>query len=169
MTDPSERFAVFRAADAIDFDASGAMSPPEPGTFDLQAVSALLDAGIGAGAEHELVFSGGGMSLARVWFKSGYPLPRHSHDCACLYYILAGGLILGTERLGPGDGFFVDAGVPYAYTAGETGVELLEFRSETRFGIQLLGMTLGWAQKAAARVRSRSPAWADEQRPSRRD
>lgn len=169
MVATSEKFIVFRAADAIDFDASGAMSPPAPGSFDMQAASELIEAGIGAGADHELVFSGGGMSLARVWFKSGYPLPRHSHDCACLYYILAGELVLGTERLGPGDGFFVEAGVPYAYFAGEAGVELLEFRAQTRFGIQLLGMTQGWAQRAAARVRDRSPAWADEQRPSLRD
>lgn len=169
MVDTSDRFVIFRATEATDFDASGAMSPPAPGTFDPQAVAELLDAGMSGGAEHELVFSGGGMSLARIWFKSGYPLPRHSHDCACLYYILAGSLTLGTEKLGVGDGFFVGEGVPYTYTAGECGVELLEFRAETRFGIELLGMTSGWARKAAARVKDRAPAWTQERRPSQRD
>lgn len=167
--DNPKGFAIFRGSESIDFDASGAMSPPAPGTFDLQAVGELLDAGIAEGAEHDLVFSGGGMSLAKIWFKSGYPLPRHSHDCACLYYILAGSLTLGTEELGPGDGFFAGEGVPYTYTAGDCGVELLEFRAETHFGIELLGMTSSWARKAVARVRDRAPAWAEEPRPSQRD
>lgn len=168
MADDPTQFAIFRAADAVDFDASGAMSPPEPGSFDLQCALDLMDAGVAKGSDHQLVFSGGGMSLARVWFKSGYPLPRHSHDCACLYYIVAGSLRLGQDELGPGDGFYVGAGVPYTYVAGSKGVELLEFRSQTQFGIELLGMTAGWTRKAVASVKERVEAWEAEQRPSER-
>lgn len=166
MTDNPTNFAIFRAADATDFDASEAMSSPAPGSFDPGLALDLMEAGIGAGADHQLAFSGGGMSLAKVWFKSGYPLPRHSHDCACLYYVLAGTLRLGSEELGQGDGFFVGEGVPYTYTAGDEGVELLEFRAATRFGIELLGMTPGWTRSAVARVKERAPAWEAEQRPS---
>lgn len=159
-------FAIFRASDAVDFDESGAMTPAEQGTFDPEAVQALLAAGMGDGAKNDLIFSGGGMSLARVWFKSGYPLPRHSHDCACLYYITAGSLKMGAEELGPGDGFFVGTDVPYAYVAGDEGVELLEFRAATEFGIKLLGMNAAWGAKALRQVEERHPSWIDEKRPS---
>ena len=88
------RFAIFRASESVDFEESGVMSAPAAGSFDVDAVTKLMQAGIDHGANNELLFSGGGMSLAKVWFKSGYPLPRHSHDCACLYYITAGSLRL---------------------------------------------------------------------------
>ena len=166
MQSEEPRFVVFRAADATDFDASGAMSPPEAGTFDPQAVQTLVEAGVYEGSTNELLFSGGGMSLARVWFKSGYPLPRHSHDCDCLYYITAGSVRLGVEDLGPGDGFFVGADVPYSYVAGDDGVELLEFRNATEFGIRLLGVNARWGDKAVAAVKAHREKWQDEKRPS---
>lgn len=162
----NSRFSIFRRADAVDFDASGAMSPPDEGTFDAASVARLVEAGVYEGSSNDLVFSGSGMSLARVWFKSGYPLPRHSHDCDCLYYILAGSIRLGVEDLGPGDGFFVGADVPYSYVAGENGVELLEFRNATRFGITLLGANARWGDKAVAQVEARRAGWRDEKRPS---
>lgn len=167
MNEETIRFAIYRGGDAIDFDASGAMSPPEPGTFDPDSVQALVDAGIYEGSDNDLLFSGAGMSLARVWFKSGYPLPRHSHDCDCLYYILAGSLRIGTEELGPGDGFFVGNSVPYTYEAGPQGVELLEFRNATEFGIRLLGANARWGAKALETVQERRAHWQDEVPPSR--
>ena len=72
-----------------------------------------------------------GMSLVHVWFGPNLPLFRHSHPRYgdCLYYVVAGELILGNRKLGPGSGFFVPNGHPYKYTAGPTGVEVLEFRA----------------------------------------
>ncbi len=72
-----------------------------------------------------------GMTLVHAWFGPNFPLFTHSHPrCGdCLYYVVAGEAILGTQRLGPGAGFFVPNGHPYKYTAGPAGVEVLEFRA----------------------------------------
>jgi hypothetical protein len=72
-----------------------------------------------------------GMSLAHVWFGANFPLFRHSHPRYgdCLYYVIAGEILLGRQRLGAGSTFFVPNGQPYKYTAGPAGVELLEFRA----------------------------------------
>ncbi len=72
-----------------------------------------------------------GMSLVHVWFGPNLPLFRHSHPRYgdCLYYVIAGEIIMGRRRLGPGSGFFVPNGMPYKYTAGPAGVEVLEFRA----------------------------------------
>ena len=72
-----------------------------------------------------------GMSLVHVWFGPNLPLFRHSHPKYgdCLYYVVAGEIILGKRRLGPGSGFFVPNGHPYKYVAGPIGVEVLEFRA----------------------------------------
>jgi quercetin dioxygenase-like cupin family protein len=72
-----------------------------------------------------------GMSLVHVWFGANFPLFRHSHPRYgdCLYYVIAGEILLGKQRLGAGSTFFVPNGQPYKYTAGPAGVELLEFRA----------------------------------------
>jgi hypothetical protein len=72
-----------------------------------------------------------GMSLAHVWFGANLPLFRHSHPAFgdCLYYVLKGQAHLGSQVLEAGDGFFVPNGMPYKYTAGPDGVEVLEFRA----------------------------------------
>ncbi len=72
-----------------------------------------------------------GMSLAHVWFGANLPLFRHSHPAYgdCLYYVLKGEAHLGSQVLSAGDGFFVPNGMPYKYTAGPEGVEVLEFRA----------------------------------------
>ena len=76
---------------------------------------------------------GEGFSLVSLDFPPGAMLPRHSHSADCLYYIVSGGIVLGTRELGPGDGFFVPADQPYGYRAGSDGVVLLEFRHSTAF------------------------------------
>ena len=72
-----------------------------------------------------------GMSLAHVWFGANFPLFRHSHPQYgdCLYYVITGKISLGKRKLGPGSTFFLPNGLPYKYTAGPAGVELLEFRA----------------------------------------
>jgi hypothetical protein len=72
-----------------------------------------------------------GMSLFHAWFGPHFPLFRHSHPQTgdCLYYVVAGSAVLGSQVLRPGDGFFVPNGMPYKYRAGPEGVEVLEFRA----------------------------------------
>jgi hypothetical protein len=72
-----------------------------------------------------------GMSLVHAWFGPNFPLFRHSHPRFgdCLYYVVAGSAVLGSQVLKPGDGFFVPNGMPYKYRAGPEGVEILEFRA----------------------------------------
>jgi hypothetical protein len=55
-------------------------------------------------------------------------IPRHIHGEDCLYFVISGHAVMGSKRLGAGDGFFVPAHTSYAYRAGEEGVEVLEFR-----------------------------------------
>ncbi len=73
----------------------------------------------------------GGMSLVHVWFGPNMPLFRHSHpkNGDCLYYVAAGEAIMGRRHLKAGSVFFIPNGMPYKYTAGPDGVEVLEFRA----------------------------------------
>ena len=74
-----------------------------------------------------------GFSLVTVEFDPGFLVARHSHSSDCLYYIVAGEIVMGRRVLGAGDGFFLPADHPYGYRAGPAGVKLLEFRHETSF------------------------------------
>jgi len=93
----------------------------------------------------------GGFSLVSIDFPPGFLLPRHSHSADCLYYIVGGGIRMGTRALGPGDGFFVPAEQPYAYRAGPEGVKLLEFRHRTAFDTKFY-------EKDAVRFRAKAEA-----------
>jgi quercetin dioxygenase-like cupin family protein len=102
----------------------------------------------------------GGFSILHVWFKADYPVPRHTHDADCLYYIVSGSIVMGNQTLRTGDGFFIPTGAPYGYTAGPEGVELLEIRHGVRqFDIQILEMNAGkWAAMADT-IASHREAW----------
>lgn len=169
MTDtdaPAQRFAIFRREDARDLDESGVMTSAEaPTPIQMAGIRQLAETGYANGHATRLLFTAPGMSLAHAWFKSGFPLPRHSHDSDCLYYIVAGSLRIGTEELGPGDGFFVGGDVPYSYTPGDDGVEVLEFRTAGSFDIRLLANNAAWWTKAAQVSRDRQDAWANETTP----
>lgn len=164
-----DRFRIFRARSATDFETSGIMAPAELTPTQMEGAVALGEAGYEAGCRVKLLFSLPGMSLAHAWFKSGFPLPRHSHDVDCLYYVLSGSLRIGAEELGPGEGFFVGSDVPYTYTPGDKGVEVLEFRSTSAFGIRLLANNTAFWARAAETVRQRRPVWEIEQPPSAQD
>jgi hypothetical protein len=160
------RFTLFRASEAVDFDEAGLMET-QPLTEDqIAGATATVEAGVMAGTNVKLLFAMPGMSLTHAWFKSGFPLPRHSHDGDCLYYIVAGSLRIGVEELGKGDGFLVGAGVPYAYTPGPQGVEVLEFRGSNAFDIKVLADNPAFWERAVATVEERRTAWADEVMPS---
>jgi quercetin dioxygenase-like cupin family protein len=103
----------------------------------------------------------GGMSLIRLWYAPHYALPRHSHDVDCLYYVVTGEAHLGNQVLTAGDGFFVPAGAPYAYSAGSGGVEVLEFRAASQFAIHVTESPARWAQLADL-ARLHREEWAAE-------
>jgi hypothetical protein len=168
MTTPdhSAKFAIYRGAQAPSFSEIDVMDT-EGVTPELEATFARLgEAGIEEGQTVKLLFSTPGFSLTYAWFRSGFPLPRHSHDADCLYYIIAGSLTLGTEALGGGDGFFVPAGGAYAYVPGPDGVEVLEFRNADHFNIRFLAANPAFWDKAVATVRAERPGWGVQQRPS---
>lgn len=170
MSKPAEaspRFEIFRRSDAPSLEESGILTASASAEPDAEGMGEAIQAGIDSGYTTKVLYSTPQFSLIYLWYKSGFPLPRHSHDADCLYVVVGGSLRIGTEDLGPGDGFFVGAEVPYAYTAGELGVEVLEFRSVGTFDIKLLAGDAFW-RKAAERARSKQTAWsAEENSPSR--
>ena len=117
------------------------------------------------GSRLKLLYSRPGMSLSYVWFQSGYPLPHHSHSADCLYFIVSGSLKLGTEELGPGDGFFLGTGVPYSYVPGENGVELLEFRTSDAFDFRLRAKGEAYWDKLFASPTAGRGHWSEEAAP----
>jgi len=101
-----------------------------------------------------------GMSLVWSRFGPGYPLPRHSHSADCLYYVVSGEARMGARRITAGAGFFVPAGAPYAYTAGPDGIEILEFRGVSSFGMRITESLERW-DRIVDEVRANKTAWAD--------
>jgi hypothetical protein len=160
------RFALFRSAESRDFEQSGVMSQGAPTQTEMAGAVAAVDAGMLEGTTVRLLFDLPGLSLTHAWFKSGFPLPRHTHNVDCLYYILAGALRIGTEELGRGDGFFVGAEVPYSYVPGPEGVEVLEFRGSNSFDIKLLADNPAFWAKAVERVERSRDGWNKESPPS---
>lgn len=165
-SDTTLRFEIYRAKDGVEFKDNSVMYAEPVSDVNKQGWPKLSEAGYNDGHETKLLFSTPGFSLIHAWFKSRLPLPRHSHNVDCLYYVVAGSLKIGTETLGPGDGFFIGKNVPYAYTPGEAGVEVLEFRSENRFSIKFLAESPAFWAGAVEEVRSRRDNWADETRPT---
>jgi mannose-6-phosphate isomerase-like protein (cupin superfamily) len=161
-----QRMQIFRAADARGLVESGCLTV-EPGT-EVQAagMGRIMAAGLGDGDDVQVLVNMPGFSLTHAWFKHGYPLPLHSHDADCMYYIVRGSLRLGTEELGPRDCFFIPANVPYTYKPGPDGVEVLEIRHETRFNFVNLVKGGAFWDKALASVEANRDAWKAAQRPN---
>jgi hypothetical protein len=153
---------IFRAAE-------GRVLPDENGDVNMELLpmsqssqdgfARLIEAGLTEGNYTKILFDAPGFSLAYVWFKANFPLARHSHNTDCLYYIIAGGLKLGTEEHGPGDGFLLPSGTPYTYTVGAEGVELLEFRHTGQFDFRAHGGTPAFWNKAEAVIAANREAW----------
>lgn len=161
------RFEIFRGADATPLGDCDCMTYAGE-TPNLAAVQPQMMAAMQArGDEGDVPYRREGMSLARLWFKSGFPLPLHTHDCDCLYYIIAGSVRMGNETLGAGDGFFVGSEVPYSYVAGPQGVEMLEFRTTDRFNIRVKDKPVAAWERTIEQMREASAHWADEQPPVR--
>ena len=161
------RFAIFRGKDAKS-GAEASFMQYEPVTAVVaEGARRAQEEGADQGHDLKLLFATPGFSLSYVWFKSGFPLPRHSHNVDCLYYIVGGSLKIGHEELGVGDGFFVGQDVPYTYLPGPAGVEVLEFRATDVFNIKVLANNPAFWDKAVETVRSQRGAWAQEPRPAK--
>ena len=159
--------SIFRAEEAPPLMETGFMTMPEMTGEQLAAGALETYMASAPGTDVRVPVrqtpEEGGFSILHVWFKADYPVPRHTHDADCLYYIVSGSVIMGTQTLHTGDGFFIPAGAPYGYTAGPDGVELLEIRHGVQqFDIQILEMNAGkWAAMADT-IASHREAWEAE-------
>lgn len=132
----------------------------------VEGMERFLRAGALEGSEVKQVCSIPGFSLAAGWFKSGYKTPRHKHDVDCLYHVVKGNLKFGTTTLNAGDGVFVAADTPYSFTAGDDGVEVLEFRHQAVCGVTSVASNKDYWNRLVAHVTERLPAWSIEKRPA---
>lgn len=162
------RLQIFRRADARELQATGMMAAavmePEPAAG---IVDEIRDITGGGGYANRVLFGDAdrdGMSLVWLWYAPHYALPRHSHDVDCTYYVVRGEAHLGNQVVHAGDGFFVPAGAPYAYAAGPDGVEVLEFRAVSSFGIRVTESATGWARLLAT-ARTHGTDWATSSPP----
>jgi hypothetical protein len=160
------RFAIFRGKDARPDSEVGLMTYEEFTPVAADGLRRAREAGFDAGHHLRVLFAAPGFSLVYLWFKSAFPLPHHVHNVDCLYCILGGSLSFGQEELGAGDGFFVGRDVPYHYTPGPAGVELLEFRASDAFNIRVLANNRAFWDRAIETIRSHHIAWLSEQRPT---
>lgn len=119
----------------------------------------------GPGAAARTLFDSPWMHLSYAWFKSGFPLPLHSHDSDCYYQIIAGSMQLGTETLEKGDGVFIPAGVPYTVTPGEEGVEFLEIRPTGNYDTRFRSKAEPYWDRIVETLTARKGGWATEKQP----
>jgi mannose-6-phosphate isomerase-like protein (cupin superfamily) len=124
------RIEIFRTTEAIDNSSpQGMRAGTDVSPETLAKLKVLRDAGRDDGlTSHILYRQKDGFSLIHLWIKPHYPLPRHSHDSDCLYYVVRGSLVMGTETLRASDGFFVPAHANYTYVGGPEGGEVIEVR-----------------------------------------
>lgn len=162
------RFEIFRGSEAPSLAECECMTTEGETPNLVAALGRFPDMMEAGGEQVDVPYRRPGMSLARLWLKSGFPLPLHTHDCDCLYYIVAGSILLGNETLVAGDGFFVGSEVPYAYTAGPEGAEVLEFRATDAFTIRLKDKPVAGWEKMAGQMREARDRWAEEAPPVRR-
>ncbi len=119
----------------------------------------------GAGAAARVLFDAPWLHLSYAWFKSGFPLPLHSHDADCFYQIIAGSMQIGTETLHKGDGVLIPAGVPYTVTPGAEGVEFLEMRPTSDYDTRYRSKVRQYWDRIVETLSARKAGWATEKPP----
>jgi quercetin dioxygenase-like cupin family protein len=154
---------IFRAADSVGLYETDFMYDSEDSAGIPEDVLAGVGDKAGMGSVVKvLVRDAGGFSLVHAWFKGGFDLPRHSHSTDCMYYVISGSAILGSQVLRAGDSFFVPANAPYGYKSGFDGVEVLEIRYGTQtFDIKLYEASPERWKAFADTVAANSHAWSD--------
>ncbi len=153
---------IFRKDDAPLLLETGMMSMP---TMEPDASEQLVEWATNGGQVVKVLFGdpeGSGMSLVWSWFGPAFTLPRHSHSGDCLYFVHRGEVHMGNTVLGAGDGFFLPADAPYAYSAGPEGVEVLEFRGVCSFDMQITESLARWDHIVEV-SRANAERWASEQ------
>ncbi|MEZ5744109.1 MAG: cupin domain-containing protein [Sphingomonadaceae bacterium] len=158
-------FEIYRAKDAVDYTDEGPMEMAPMTEAQQAGMAALYEGGMLEGGTVKLLYSRPNMSLTYVWFKAGYPLPLHSHNADCLYFIVTGSIRVGDEELGPGDGFFLGSDVPYSYVPGVDGVELLEFRDSNAYDFKTIGKKAEYWEKLVGNLAAARPLWSPEDVP----
>jgi len=162
-------FTITRARDAVPHGGRPQRGSDAPG-FELhpsilrglKQVRETADCG---GATAMTLFSMPTLHVSYVWFKSGYPLPLHSHDADCYYLVIAGSMRVGTETLEKGDGVLIPGGAPYTVHPGEDGVEFLEMRTSPDYDTHYRAKTdTYWDRVRDTRI-ARKDVWAEEQAP----
>jgi hypothetical protein len=130
IVDAKRRIEIFRSTDAVDNGGPQGIRGGGTSSPEAQAkMKVLRDAGRDDGVVSSLLYHHkDAFSLIHLWIKPGYPLPRHSHDSDCLYYVVGGSIVMGTETLRASDGFFVPKDAYYVYVGGPDGCELIEVR-----------------------------------------
>ena len=156
---------MFRGKDAPSLFESGIMSFPVFDQGDQEELKAdgPRSRNIALGGHDAVLFRGdgeNGFSLVKAWFGPHYVLPRHAHDGDCLYFVMEGSLIMGSQTLEAGDGFFVPSDAPYAYEAGPEGVVVLEFRTRTSFGMNIPGGQVDRLRRMATVADEHADDWA---------
>ena len=154
-----QKFQIFRAKDAPGLMEAACMTLEPFSPVQRAGMDGFLAAGFLEGDEVRVLCNLPGFSLAHAWFKKDYPLPLHSHDADCLYYIVAGSIRLGNEELGPRDSFFIPANVPYSYRPGPDGAEVLEFRHSTSFNFLNLAKGEAFWAKGAETIAANLEDW----------
>lgn len=157
---------IYRAADAPGLMESQCMTVEPFSPVQRAGMDKVVAAGYLDGDQVKVLVNIPGFSLTHVWFKKDYPLPLHSHDTDCLYYIIAGSLRMGTETLGARDSFFLPGGTPYSYKPGPDGVELLEIRNSTHFNFVNLAKGEAFWAKALETVEANRADWKNAKLPA---
>jgi mannose-6-phosphate isomerase-like protein (cupin superfamily) len=117
------------------------------------------------GATALTLFSMPALHVSYIWFKSGYPLPVHSHDTDCYYLVIAGSMRVGSDELAKGDGVLIPSGTPYTVSPGADGVEFLEMRTSPDYDTHYRGKTDSYWDRIANTRRVRKAIWAKERAP----
>jgi mannose-6-phosphate isomerase-like protein (cupin superfamily) len=156
---------IFRATESVDLHTTDFMDAPTMSDAARAGLGRLVGTGSGDGAVVKVLNrstpESGGFSLVHCWFKSEFPLPRHSHDVDCMYYVISGEAHMGNQVLRPGDSFFIPADAPYGYTPGPDGVEILEIRKDCdRFDMQIADVPESRWEAMAATSEARRDEWA---------
>lgn len=122
-------------------------------------------AAVSNGATARVLYAANDMHIAYVWFKSGFPLPLHSHDADCFYQIIAGSMNVGTEELRQGDGVLIPGGAPYTVSPGPEGVEFIEIRPTQDYDTRYHGKTKAYWDRIIGTLQAHKEAWATEKAP----
>lgn len=160
------KISIFRSGDAPRLFESGVMNMAPMSDEQMAGLMNMVEAGYADGEEVRILVDLPGFSLAHAWLKKEYPLLLHSHDSDCLYYVIAGSLQLGSERLVARDAFFVPAGAAYTYVADAEGVEVLEFRHTGRFEFKNLTKNPTFYEKARRTIEANVAGWREAKPPT---